>query len=182
MKRCYLGLPCCCYQWSVLKCTKDWLLATSAVNEHISQTGNLSCPLFVFVLFFWGEWTKSMSADLSVLTLGSRVAQREDLARLQRAARCEEDDFHRIPLQQPAKALWSTAVRPRLWPHEQVGFLETFFYSCIRNITPFTALQSGCSIAAIVCFHVFVDSVFSKDTKEVINHKDTIWKERSNTL
>lgn len=55
-----------------------------------------------------------MSADLSVLTLGSRVAQREDLARLQRAARCEEDDFHRIPLQQPAKALWSTAVRPRL--------------------------------------------------------------------
>lgn len=97
------------------------LMSTSA------KLGISRVHFFCFCFVFLGEWTKSMSADLSVLTLGSRVAQREDLARLQRAARCEEDDFHRVPLQQPAKALWSTAVRPRLWPHEQVGFLETFF-------------------------------------------------------
>ena len=59
-------------------------------------------------------WTDSLSAALSVLSVGPGVTQREDLAWLQRAARCEEDDFHRVSLQQPAKALWSTALRPRL--------------------------------------------------------------------
>lgn len=55
-----------------------------------------------------------MSADLLVLSVGSGVTQREDLARLQRVARCEEDVFHGVSLQQPAKALWSSALRPRL--------------------------------------------------------------------
>lgn len=51
---------------------------------------------------------------------GLGLSEWEDLARLWWAACREEDDFYRVPLQQPPQALWSVALRPGLWPHEQV--------------------------------------------------------------
>lgn len=67
---------------------------------------------------------------ICVLPVGSGVTQWEDLAWLQWAARCEENVFYRVSLQQPAKALWSAALRPRLWPHEQVGLLKAVSILC----------------------------------------------------
>lgn len=94
---------------------KYWNVLRTSLLPHV-------CSWWIPRIHLSLHYLCCMSADLCVSSVGSGVTQREDLARLQRAARCEEDDFHRVSLQQPAKALWSAAVRPRLWPHEQVGF------------------------------------------------------------
>jgi len=48
------------------------------------------------------------------LSVGPGLTQREDLARLQRDARREEDDFHGVSLQPPAEALRGAALGSRL--------------------------------------------------------------------
>lgn len=100
---------------------------------------------------------------ICVSPVGSGVTQREDLAWLQRAARCEENVFYRVSLQQPAKALWSTALRPRLWPHEQVGLLKAVSILCtIRCV--FTVLYSThsvfCLCVAVQLHTVCLDNCF----------------------
>lgn len=97
--------------------------------------------------------SNSMSAYSSVLPVGFGVTQWEDLARIQRATRCEEDDFHRVSLQQPEKALWSAALRPRLWPHEQVRSLKAVLFH-MKLYTSLTAPCLHCT-TLIVVFYLF---------------------------
>lgn len=91
-------------------------------------------PKWEYVISISPCTNSMLSSDLRVcvFSVGSGVTQREDLAWVQRAARCEEDDFHRVSLQQPAKALWSAALRPGLRPHEQVGLLEAVLFQTLH--------------------------------------------------
>lgn len=115
---------------------KYWEVLGTGLLPHVSGWWTTS-PKWEYLISI-SPHTNSMSADSCFVSAGSGFTQREDLARLQRTARCEEDDFHRVSLQQPAETFWGTALRPRLWPHEQVRFLKLLLFHTRHNIIPHT--------------------------------------------
>lgn len=114
---------------------KYWNVLSTGLLPHVCGWWTTS-PKWEYLISI--SRANCMSADSCFVSVGSGFTQREDLARLQRTARCEEDDFHRVSLQQSAKAVWCAALRPRLWPHEQVGFLKLVLFHTTLHYIPFT--------------------------------------------